>query len=184
MTWTFCKIKLKKFEDFPKEWVLRIDNKKDLLNYWMQTQPTVVRDSFDDLMMHPKGHFTNTVTHTVALRAEISEVSFVESLITFMDDVYKGMIKCLNANYTLYIRSCGSYTMDTVDSKSYAILETEKSDKLIFPTTEDKLKIFKWPQGKHWYATIGNVKVNGKQKWNSYDAADNAAKKFLDGRNK
>lgn len=42
------------------------------------------------------------------------------------------------------------------------------------------LKFFRWPNGKHWYATADGVDVfeGGNQKWNTMQDAEAAAKRF------
>jgi hypothetical protein len=49
----------------------------------------------------------------------------------------------------------------------------------VLPTEE--IRIIKWPDGKHFYAKVGNadVVVDGKQKWDSKYAAQKAAERFL-----
>lgn len=47
---------------------------------------------------------------------------------------------------------------------------------------EDRIKLFKWPDGSHWYATIDGIDVqdeDGNVKWNTQQAALQAAKKKL-----
>ena len=46
-----------------------------------------------------------------------------------------------------------------------------------------KIRTFKWPAGKHFYAKIGNIDVvdkNGEVKWNSDIQARKAAKWFIE----
>ena len=182
MSWIFHKVKLRKFKDFPGEWVLQINASTQLLDYWMITYPAVVQSAFMDHIktITKKCHYTDRTAYVVDMRAQFGEISFVESLVGFMEDIFNGMEKILQDGQVLYIRAVGSYTFDTPDQKLYEILETKKLTELIFPTM-DELKIMKWPQGNHWYATIGKVDivVDGKMKWDSYTEAKRAAKKFI-----
>lgn len=46
---------------------------------------------------------------------------------------------------------------------------------------EPKINLSRWPNGKHWYATVNGMDVkedNGQRKWNTPEAAERAAKKF------
>mgnify|MGYP001590096129 CR=1 FL=1 len=47
---------------------------------------------------------------------------------------------------------------------------------------ENKVNISKWPQGKHYYATVAGVSVeekDGTNKWNTVEGAERAAKRFM-----
>lgn len=47
---------------------------------------------------------------------------------------------------------------------------------------KQRIKISKWPQGKHYYATVDGIAVtddDGVKKWNTVEAAERAAKKFI-----
>lgn len=46
--------------------------------------------------------------------------------------------------------------------------------------TKSDIKLFKWPDGNHWYASVDGVEVieNGIQKWNTPQQAEDAAKRF------
>ena len=47
---------------------------------------------------------------------------------------------------------------------------------------KEDLVIKQWPQGKHWYAQIGNVDVKDKEgnmKWNTYKGAKDASHEFI-----
>ena len=52
-----------------------------------------------------------------------------------------------------------------------------------WPTTPQlpKIKLFTWPNGKHWYAYVNDVEVmeNGQIKWNTPQEAEQAAQRFL-----
>jgi len=47
-------------------------------------------------------------------------------------------------------------------------------------TFHDRVKLFKWPDGNHWYVTLddNDVQVDGECKWNSQTEAMSAAEKF------
>jgi hypothetical protein len=51
-------------------------------------------------------------------------------------------------------------------------------------TIENRIKLFRWFEGKHWYAKIdGEIDVvdkRGNQKWNTSEQAMKEAKEFID----
>lgn len=67
---------------------------------------------------------------------------------------------------------------------TFKILETRYNDTLIFPVTkESDIRIIQWPNGKHYYAKIGNqdvVDAQGNRKWDSFSDAKYAAQRYLD----
>ena len=51
-----------------------------------------------------------------------------------------------------------------------------------FPEKEDRIKVSKWPNGKHWYATVDFESVTdelGRNKWNTQGEAFKEAEKFF-----
>lgn len=49
-------------------------------------------------------------------------------------------------------------------------------------TMEERIKLFKWPDGNHWYATIDGMDVvdeRQNQKWNTPEKAMTESKKFI-----
>lgn len=64
-------------------------------------------------------------------------------------------------------------------SENESVIEEIESTDLIFPT-DDKIEIKKWFGGKHWYVKKGDmdIVINGKQKWNTEQAARDAVKQI------
>ena len=68
----------------------------------------------------------------------------------------------------------------------HEVLRSKESDVLVWPRSDKYTKadidIKKWPGGKHYYAEIGNIKVeskDGKQRWNTVVEAERQAGLFL-----
>ena len=65
------------------------------------------------------------------------------------------------------------------------ITDERFSEELIYPIEAqynfDDVRYIQWPDGKHWYAKVGNFDIcdkEGNYKWNTKEEAMNAAKKF------
>lgn len=182
--YTFLKIQLKKFKDFPTEWVLKIDNTCTLIDYLTEHRGYIIEKALMEEVtsIKERTHVTDSVAPAVSQIAMATGDSFVNVLSRMEGDVASGMCKILDDDNILYVKPNGSYCFDTKDHKLYTILETRKSERFVFPYNKDDVKIEKWPGGVHWYVKVGNIslEIDGKSKWNTYDAAKRASVKFLE----
>ncbi len=95
-----------------------------------------------------------------------------------LTDVSKHKIKCLEQYGRIFINSDGGFMMWHKNLE-----EIESIDCDTFPQYSIKeVRVSKWPEGKHWYATINGTSIifEGRNKWNTEKAAWDAAKKWLD----
>ena len=177
--WTFRKVRLKRIKNFPTEWMLVIENVNQLLDYLEKARPCQIEKMFTDEIHRNGKHFTDSRAYVADLRARSKGISWVQGLVELMDDVNTGMFRTLSKGFILYIRSIGSYSADTPENSSYEILEEQCSDKLIWPKS-GVVSIKKFPQGRHWYATVDGIEVvvDGIRKWNTYSGAQAAVSKF------
>ncbi len=177
MSWTFCKIRLKKFPNMATEWCLQITSEIDLLAYMAATNNSRIHNAVVDFgkVKDNIAHSTNALAHTATLRGEIHGQSFAEALAGLLDEVYVNRIRLLNDGNVLYIKASGGYSFDK-DDNLYDVLEEMKKDELHFP--EFDVRYIQWPNGTHFYAKIGDVDIEweGKQKWDTKEDAEKAFK--------
>jgi hypothetical protein len=76
----------------------------------------------------------------------------------------------------IFINSNGGYFGYNTNLE---VTDTQEISKYKLPTEE--IRIISWPNGKHFYAKIGNadVVVDGRQKWDTKAEAQLNAEKFL-----
>ena len=124
-----------------------------------------------------KNHTINRLTYPILFRAENKGLNVINATVDLFDEIFRDKLKALNKYDCLYIQPCGSYFFP---SDTHVILKTKELDKCIFPD-ENEIQYIKWPNGKHWYAKVGNkdVKVDGIMKWNTKEAAEEAVKTFM-----
>jgi hypothetical protein len=184
--WTFEHIRLKGFERIESEWVLKVVSVKELLEYYRLTRPSLIHDAFEDFLAvcdKKKKHFTNSLSQITAQLAETkvnagnTKYSFVDSITDLLGKVERNQLAMLCEGHHLYMRDVGSYVHD--NGHHYDVLDSHKSDKLIFPQSE--IRLLQWKGGRHWYAKIGNVDVivDDEQKWDTKIEAKQKALTYL-----
>ena len=75
----------------------------------------------------------------------------------------------------------------TSKNPHFEIVETYYSDKLEYPDFTkpilNDVRFIQWDDGKHWYAKVNKEDIIdefGRQKWNSKEEAENAAKWYIE----
>lgn len=188
MSWTFIKLVDTRFGiEYP--WMLKIDSYEQLLEYEeliggprivKAFSDTVNSREFQEAANIPgelKNHSCNSLTYPFILRAMNKNVGIVEAIADFADEVFTNKVKMLNNFGCIYIQSCGSYMGR---SETHKIVETKELEELVYPDNK-KIRYLQWPNGRHWYAKIGDtdIRVDGVMKWDSRSEAEAAVKKYL-----
>lgn len=178
--YTFCNIRLKKFPSMATEWVLRITNESQLLDYMEKTTETRVWEAVTDFKQVKAGqiHTANALSMVCDVRGSARGESFAQALVGVLDDVYHNRLKLLNEGNVIYIKASGGYSYDSLELGLYEILETRELDSLEFPTID--VRYIQWPNGTHVYAKIGDVDVewDGKCKWDTMTEAEEAVRQW------
>jgi hypothetical protein len=84
----------------------------------------------------------------------------------------------------IYVNKCGGFCNVESMEHYWQFLGTKEVEECIFPEPEDSAKtdyeVYKWAQGRHWYAKVGgkDVVIDGKQCWKTVKDAEDAVKKF------
>lgn len=93
--------------------------------------------------------------------------------------VEEDMINEIFKGNNIYINKAGGWFRDKdLEYKQWYIKEG-----LDFPKfSKDKLRITRFPFGKHWYVHLGDMEVRDrdKLKWDSYEEAYEYTKQFID----
>lgn len=161
------------------EWFLVVETFEELEGYLSKVRKNQICQNFENrrrLDASGSSHVADAHDHIARIRAERNGCSWIEALDSIYDDVNLCMLKCIQRGDILYIRSIGSYC---VHSDDYDILKEIETEKLIWP--EPVVKINRWQNGKHWYATVDGVDVSydGEYKWNTRKEAQNAVDVYL-----
>jgi len=108
--------------------------------------------------------------------AEIRGCSILDSMCEINDRLMNAMRLALSESGRIFISWKGAWFTMTDELK---VTQSRKIDLWALPSA--KLTISKWPNGKHYYARLGDaeVVVYGKEKWDTYAEAEAAGKKFM-----
>ncbi len=187
--WTFLKVrlKLKGIDNFPTEWVLKIDSEEKLNEYLLSIMPKRVKDSIDDMkriagekLAGRFDHSRNTLTWASDIIAKCTGYGIMPSLMILLDETENNQRKILKDGNIIYIKCQGSYSHNTPDGKLYEILKTQEKETLEFPDLEPRF--LQWPNGTHWYVKFGEIDLEwrNKSKWDTKKEAEKAVTDYLE----
>lgn len=99
----------------------------------------------------------------------------------------KGRLKTIGKGEVVYLEDGVRQFGYTSKNPYFEIIERYYSDKLEYPDfkkpTLDDVRFIQWDGGEHWYAKINKediVDEIGRQKWNTKDEAEKAAKWYIE----
>lgn len=124
----------------------------------------------EDLLVYHQDSPLNTEQEQTALNelAFVSQV-FIEPII---ETVAEGEKWYVNKNWGMIPYKDDEFTVRT----------TCERNEYVFPVEgEDDIEIMQWPNGRHYYAKVGNqqVRIDGEQKWVTFRRAYDRALEFL-----
>ena len=92
-----------------------------------------------------------------------------------LDELLMGYRKVFNARGSIVVSPNNSFRH--VD-ESFEIKDTVVKDEIVFPVTSEKdIKVSQWPNGHHWYVTVGNHVLS--EKFTTYEAGLKAGKRYI-----
>jgi len=163
-------------------WVLKVSSLLELMNYHMcQSHAAEAFLDYSAVVSKKQKHFANDRAQTAQIFAELKGTAVIKELCNMGAKSFEAQCKGLEAKGVIYIQHTGGWM--TWDEENVWEEEEWSRDHLIFPDS-DEIRVLQWPGGEHWYAKIGavDVVIDGEQKWNTFNEADTAAKRFVDER--
>lgn len=187
--------------DIPGEphWVVCVDSLELFLNYAEKlaernVQNYILAKQCNNIEHCHFGALGGLGALQYAFAMELSKDENQEGRYDMVDDL-KIISKTFDTPYRKVFLKCGSIYCNPVggfypsDAVPHTILETVETDTFKFPEILNdensynlKPRIIQWPNGTHYYAKIGMEDVvdeRGNQKWDTREAAENAAKAYL-----
>ena len=185
--YTFIKIRIPETENCKElvypNWFFVANDVIDIIQHTDKFLNSQVEEAVLDIIEEKKGtrHFITNLGWSANEIAKLKGGSPIyDALPSLMQQILEGKIKLLDKGIKPLIRDNGTY-MGLIDS--YEITETKVMDKLSYPAySVEDIKIIRWPNGKHYYAKIGNIDVvdkYGKCKWNTSAMAQKKAEEFV-----
>lgn len=159
------------------DWCLKVSDIATLLDYEEKIMGSNIRKAFREEIKFLEGKIHQPYECFAATISQKEGKSFVESLARFFDKAAQGRFTLMKKYGTLYIqKTCGYFFHD-----DYIKITAEKKVNDIVWPEGGEVRYMKWPNGKHWYAKIGDldVKVDGQMKWDTKQEAEEAVKKFV-----
>lgn len=171
-----------------REWFLVIDDFM-ILERFMELKAKNLMGDYHYVKTKEKRNGERLEFHNYNRQQDAIEISLgMNPQKTLVDDVSFLSDKFLSTYYRIFtdkgiIYICKNTAIRPLDENSIVIIHNEKyNDKLIFPSyTLKDIKVQQWKGGKHWYATVGGMQVERRNriKWNTPKEANQVAEEFL-----
>ena len=179
------------------EWVFQFYNTKGSEGWWLNINSQESLDNYfseKNVIDFDKEHFEKLDKAGSDDRTKITHTEFGHLAKIIMKDYNvnhdfayniikdlqrNSMLKIMNEGNQLLVNRRGGFRIKYKKEKALSFV---RRNKLEFPRyfSED-IRIKKFPDGKHWYAYVGDMQVRDGDilKWNSYDEALQIAENFI-----
>lgn len=157
-------------------WLFDIRTVDELFDYLDNVRAPRARAELSEALKYAQG-----IGHAnmVATIAEIKGIGVLDAQLQFNADVMKAMEKNLFDKRQIFVNGLGGHfpLHDGLKLSDSRMID-------VWALPEEKPRFIQWPGGTHYYAKIGDedIVVDGKQKWDTKEEAEEAAKKFMKGK--
>lgn len=164
-----------------------IESMKELSEYFEESLNGIQKDSIKKLMDRAftrarggsVGHTTDHLIDIAEVEADTLGCGVMISHAKIFGEIRTGFIKVISRGEILIINpqnGLSHFGFKKSEPHKIEIISTGNS------YTKEDIKIYRWPQGSHWYAKVAqlDVVINGEQKWNTKQMAEENAIKFLE----
>ena len=174
---------------FDGGWWLKIDSIEKLADYHKKIGAGKFEEAF--LLYLREGRPENMPLEERIKRANDRDFKYLQAAIMQAEKIEGSILdgfRCLNLeigmNQMRNIREHGAVYINRVGGHTFSVEYTQfcRREEPVFPDfKEEDIRILKYPYGCHWYAYIGDMQVRSRDgmKWNTYDAAKQAAMRIL-----
>lgn len=163
------------------EWYLKISTVEQLLDYWDNIFNKKIKEAFEGIM--DTKEFGRGMMHCNEIQAAIGfmsrgeKISYQEAYEKILFDTRIAQYKAIDSGNCVYVnRKLG---WNSEENKTEQFVHKTNFE---FPImSKDRLKIEKFPLGRHFYVFIDGVQIrqNENLKFNTYEEALSFAKKYL-----
>lgn len=194
--YTFVRIKDKTDDVGQGQWYLKADSQETIMEHWLQyckhDISEGVKEVFDMRILgyiHKK-HYTTQFGSMVELKLQMEGGNPIQKAHEFEAEILQSRLNSFREGYEQYLSK--GLTVFMIDERFYEIVETVESDEMIYPEdltiSLDQVKYSQWTgydglNGTHWYAKVGKIDIvdeQGRQKWDTREEAEEAARKFVE----
>ena len=138
-------------------------------------------------------HATNEVASSIETITEVkgfkrsSPLALFDSANELLLTAINNRLKDIANGNVVYVEDGVRQFGYTSKNPHFEIIETYYNNKLEYPDftkpTLNNVRFIQWNGGKHWYAKVNKEDIIdefGRQKWNSKEEAENAAKWYIE----
>lgn len=154
-------------------WLFDIQTVEELEDYLQEVVTSRAKEQISDALKYAQGLGHANI---IAQRASMRGTDIVTAATIFNHDVWDAMHSLLHDQKQIFVNGVGGYFGKTDD---VVVHDTKKVGAWLLPG--DNVRIIQWPDGKHFYAKIGqlDVELDGCSKWDTRVEAEQAAQKFI-----
>lgn len=174
-------------------WWLKISSLEELIEYHEQTNGKRYGNVLDNFIqgkefnLMRKGQPTNThmphykeanLTMAIAYHASNNKMSIIESISDYIGTIARNQLRDLMDYGAIFINRFGGYHGDVDQSFNKFV----RRKQLVFPDfKENEIRVEQFPNGKHYYAYIGDTQVRDGDilKWDTYKEAYKKALEYI-----
>lgn len=182
MKYKFYKVKNKRFDNIESWWVLAINNPEVLVEYTGFKSKELVQSYFKAkeklVKKYHLGWEESCMLQVLSNRKKRKTV--VDDVNILSDEMLSPLVRYYLNGRIPIVNKNGGYCF--LDDEIEVLEKLEKSEMIWPDDNRYGIRILKWPEGKHYYAKVGNKDVfddDGNMKWNTKKQAEKWAKKFL-----
>lgn len=163
--------------DIKHDFALLCEDYETLADHTMKFFHGEIKKGISDLI-HQKEtgqHLSSHWAHALQVKFTVEGGNVLEISQDLEKDILQTKMEMIDRHGAIVLRENCSYA-PLVDTD--VIIDQIESEDILYPgKDESSIRIFQWDGGKHWYAKIGGMDVSdkGKAKWNTYNAAKQAA---------
>lgn len=155
-------------------WMFDIRTLPELLDYIDVVRASKIQKDVTDALKWRRGEAHASILATMA---GMLDCSIIDAAIKLNGDAIEGLKKCLRETDRIFISDSGAYfgIFNGIE-----ISESKIVDEFRLPGVEPR--IIRWPNGKHFYAKIGDVDIldsNKNQKWDTRAEAERAVDQYM-----
>jgi hypothetical protein len=185
------------FVKFNSTWYLKPECLQDVIDHFTKICGREFKQGFEDFrdntrirvssvdghryldsMNHSSSHWRNAVE----LEMKMKDKSWLDAATSLEERTYQDRIKTFLVGKPIYLTNGLAY-YPPIEHPKYD--EEKWSEELVYPFeyNYDEVRFLQWPDGKHWYAKIGNIDICDK--YGNYKSRDKyymmeVAKKFCE----
>lgn len=192
MTYTFIKVAPKVGSESDKKkayWLFQPKSIEQIEEHWLKYPKSVISEAVAHLLRKQArkvmGHCNNDFERAVEALMQVNGDGVVACSLIVENQTYTNRMHSFLNGEPIHLNHGMQVVL--IDERVTQVLEVVEKETLTFPDEErpslSDVRYLTWDGGKHVYAKIGKLDVvdeRGKQKWDTREEAEAAAKSYIE----